>query len=293
MHKIDLKCDDDALEDLKRKAEERTDVLIASFNHNPSTVRVGSFYTKFKEALEKTHHNNCAYCETDIHNQSGDVEHYRPKGRVTNDDGSVLSRNHAGQGEVKHPGYFWQAYNWDNLLLSCSDCNRRRSHAVDGGRQQFGKVDRFEISGKRAWTPNDSLDEEKPLLIHPAHDDPEEHLELDGNCFVGKDKRGRYTIRLLGLNERGDLVRRRRDAYRNVKRAVNEIAVAFILRDEGQRTSRRMLEPAQILMKIYDGTAEFLTAQRGGMDTVLEEWKKDGGDFDLRMMVKNTLADWG
>ena len=70
-----------------------------------------------KRRLEELFHGKCAYCET-YYSASApvDVEHYRPKGAVSEDD--------------KHPGYWWLAMAWDNLLPSCIDCNRKRKQIV-------------------------------------------------------------------------------------------------------------------------------------------------------------------
>jgi len=66
-----------------------------------------------KRALATLFHGKCAYCETFYSASSPvDVEHYRPKGSV--------------DGVKDHPGYWWLAMRWENLLPSCIDCNRRR-----------------------------------------------------------------------------------------------------------------------------------------------------------------------
>ncbi len=71
------------------------------------------------EALEALFHRKCAYCESayDIV-QPVDVEHYRPKGAV--------------DGAADHDGYWWLAMDWNNLLPSCIDCNRRRGQRIVG-----------------------------------------------------------------------------------------------------------------------------------------------------------------
>lgn len=67
-----------------------------------------------KERLEELFHGKCAYCESRYSStRPMDVEHYRPKGRVAESEG--------------HPGYYWLAAEWTNLLPSCIDCNRRRN----------------------------------------------------------------------------------------------------------------------------------------------------------------------
>ena len=78
-------------------------------------------------------YGKCAYCEAPIRDyQHGDVEHFRPKAGVTDENGQpVCLFDEQGQvqigadGEpVKHPGYYWLAYEWTNLLPTCVKCNQ-------------------------------------------------------------------------------------------------------------------------------------------------------------------------
>jgi len=75
------------------------------------------------------------------------VEHYRPKGKVTvrTDENDQTSRE-----VIDHPGYFWLAYEWYNLILSCPYCNT--SHATEDQKEKIkhpGKLNEFRINGKR------------------------------------------------------------------------------------------------------------------------------------------------
>ncbi|MCA0873048.1 hypothetical protein LCL97_19635 [Seohaeicola saemankumensis] len=133
-------------------------------------------HAEVKAALEKLFHGKCAYCESFYSAQAPvDVEHFRPKGAV--------------EGEAEHPGYWWIAMEWENLLPSCIDCNRRRrqptpvpsdslvklrERAVEV--QNTGKKDVFPIAGRRAEAETDNLTLEQAYLLDPCRDDPEEHL---------------------------------------------------------------------------------------------------------------------
>jgi uncharacterized protein (TIGR02646 family) len=130
------------------------------------------------EALEALFHRKCAYCESayDIV-QPVDVEHYRPKGAVDGVEG--------------HDGYWWLAMDWNNLLPSCIDCNRRRGQRIAGA---SGAV---EVSaGKQAIFPllepdqrwahpeaqgDDDGSGEGRLLLDPTRDPPELHLAFHVN----------------------------------------------------------------------------------------------------------------
>src|SRR3954454_1457494 len=69
-------------------------------------------HEEVRKALEELFHRKCAYCEISTARVDWEVEHYRPKGRVAERQG--------------HPGYYWLAYDWDNLFPSCTFCNQHR-----------------------------------------------------------------------------------------------------------------------------------------------------------------------
>lgn len=169
-----------------------------------------------KRKLETLFHGKCAYCETFYAVSAPvDIEHYRPKGRISEDD--------------SHPGYWWLAMDWENLLPSCIDCNRRReqivvtagsslvdllrsSRASTGPqRNQQGKQDSFPISGTRIAPESNDYATEGALLLDPCRDDPEVHLvfHIDHNNPLGlvlpkadptPSTRGATSIHTYGLN---------------------------------------------------------------------------------------------
>lgn len=149
-------------------------------------------FTAYKEddvrhALQELFHGKCAYCESryDV-NAPVDIEHFRPKGGV---EGTT------------HPGYWWLAAEWTNLLPSCIDCNRRRKQftptafaSLSGGLDQAvrngfkrtgtGKETSFPIAaaGVRMDAEvapgqlEDAIAAERALLLDPCRTDPAEHL---------------------------------------------------------------------------------------------------------------------
>lgn len=141
---------------------------------------------ELKDHLFDLFHQKCAYCEATVkHVAHGDVEHYRPKGKVTEDE--------------RHPGYYWLAYEPSNYLPSCQLCN-----------QGDAKGTHFPIAGTRAYTRADPLPAELPLLLNPYEDDYSEHLAFYSSDDVAPDKKpgeafsdtdkGKKTIELLKLN---------------------------------------------------------------------------------------------
>lgn len=156
----------------------------------------------------------CVYCETKISpGQHGNVEHFRPHAKVTDSSNNSVSVTINGTA-TEHPGYYWLAYDWQNLLPACELCNQPST--IHSGGSPIGKRNQFPVAGFRAAVPGDETREE-PLLIHPVIDFPEQHLRLDDVCaFEGLDNRGKTTIGVLGLNDR-DLPNERMEVYRTVR----------------------------------------------------------------------------
>ena len=74
---------------------------------------------------EAPFHGKCVYCETNVAaSHPGDIEHWRPKNRVTHESGRTIEIETEDGSTVQHPGYYWLAYEWRNLLFACEDCNR-------------------------------------------------------------------------------------------------------------------------------------------------------------------------
>lgn len=146
-----------------------------------------------KETLAKAQHGKCCYCESKIiHISHGDIEHFRPKSETRQ------SKKHPAQ----KPGYYWLVYDWDNLFLSCSQCN--------GEKSTFFPLRNPRI---RARCHRDEIAKEKLLLIHPSQDDPNDHLFFNREEIKSRDRKGEITLSTLDLN-RIALLEKRREAYK-------------------------------------------------------------------------------
>ncbi len=163
----------------------------------------------------------CAYCECYITDfQHGDVEHFRPKSSVTDEhDQPVMISDEHGQ-LVYHPGYYWLAYDWQNLLPSCTCCNQ----ATDINGKKVGKHSRFPVAGSHATSPEQSS-QESPLLINPTVDDPGEHLTINvgDGILSGLTDRGEMSIKVLGLNHRAQLPEERGKVALATKALITEL----------------------------------------------------------------------
>jgi hypothetical protein len=186
-----------------------------------------NLYGRMKEAVylavEGPFHGKCAYCEERIRTaQHGDMEHFRPKAALKDQhDRPVLLAN----GE-EHPGYYWLAYDWKNLLPSCQLCNQPSTARSD---DRIGKWNFFPLADETQRAPGEEVREE-PLLINPVEDDPVTDLRLDASgVFSARNgsTRGQTCIEVLGLNDRG-LPGERAKVYANVQRLFISYATELI-----------------------------------------------------------------
>jgi len=143
-----------------------------------------------KQFLCKYQHDKCCYCEVIRDDIDSDVEHFRPKGKVDE------NKNHLG--------YWWLAYEWDNLLIACKACNGKKG-------SHFPLINEDD----RAFNETDDLDKEKPYLINPLKEEPSEFIEFhikEGALMAkatGKCARGKKTVaKLTGINRRKVILRR-------------------------------------------------------------------------------------
>ncbi|MFL5242428.1 MAG: hypothetical protein ACJ8FY_10005, partial [Gemmataceae bacterium] len=170
----------------------------------------------------------CVYCEKFLlSGQFGDIEHFRPKNKVTDANDHIVQV--LVNGEVTpHPGYYWLAYDWRNLVPSCCLCNKI-NHRSEGSRL-IGKGTRFPVAGQYASAPGEEANE-LPLLILPTLDDPTDHIEVtETGVLKWKTDRGKATISILGLNERS-LPDERREIYRNTRLKVAALFYAGLNSD--------------------------------------------------------------
>lgn len=132
-----------------------------------------------RETLETIQKNKCCYCETKSTRSNSDVEHFRPKAAYSS----------RFKGESFYPGYFWLAYDWNNLFLACQVCN------------QIFKNDFFPIESEstRAQLNNFEITNEISLFVHPSQDEPEKEIEYKESMPFGKTAKGKSTIAYLGF----------------------------------------------------------------------------------------------
>jgi len=172
---------------------------------------------EIRDAVNQLFYGKCAYCESEIKLFAGvDVELFRPKV-------SVAER-------PDHPGYWWLASDWNNMLAACEECSRVRVHAGE----RAGKGSRFPLVDEqyRAFAPGEELGE-SPLLLNPCLDEPEQHLVFDDYGRVVSDTpRGQTSISVLGLN-RTPLVEARRATVVAVRALIADVESMLKAREAG------------------------------------------------------------
>jgi uncharacterized protein (TIGR02646 family) len=171
--------------------------------------------------LNDLFYRKCAYCESSIETVGvGTVEHFRPK------------LNAAGlRKQVRPDHYWWLAYDWENLYLSCLVCNRHKRNVFPVRRRRAEP----EARGVK-------LDAEKRLLLDPCADDPEGVLSYNSKGYIrGQDEQAQVTIEVLGLN-RPALVRARRERIAQIRPLLADWTAALRQAKRGKKTSKETMD---------------------------------------------------
>ncbi len=148
---------------LRNGAAAARQALSAAYSADPASFNGGKQFTfadglyahsEVRARLSKNHCKKCCYCEViiPVPYASTHVEHFRPK-----------AYSQQGRGTPKrYPGYYWLAYEWTNLYLSCQFCNVSQKRNI------------FPLGSPahRATKDGDVLALEGALLIDPGVEDP-------------------------------------------------------------------------------------------------------------------------
>lgn len=192
-------------EDWVNEAEEITERLLNAADEaarNAVLVEKDGFWRddRIRDWLLQQFSNKCWYTEAEESVSSIHVDHFRPKGRITNLDGSHEN------------GYWWLSFNWKNYVIAGQLVNVK-------------KRDMFPLTeGQRAEVGCDftRLGLESALLLDPLTDDVRlVSYEKDGDGCIAVPAggieefeifRAEHTIDILGLN-RLDRLNTKRGKY--------------------------------------------------------------------------------
>lgn len=234
------RIEDYDFQDWRDRADRAREKAIRAYNEGRRPIKFNeAIWAELKWHLFDLFYGKCAYCESKpLAVTTGDVEHYRPKAKVTSDAN--------WPGDPDHPGYYWLAYDINNLLPSCESCNRN-----------FGKMNRFPVNGTHARDAV-SLVNEQPLLLNPYHAtiNPHEHLvftDVGRAMALNNSLNGKASVEIYQLNRPG-LSEPRTKAIQEVRQDWN----TFVLR----LTSKTREQVHQMLYdEITFGRREYSAAQ--------------------------------
>jgi uncharacterized protein (TIGR02646 family) len=218
----------------------------------PKPKNLFTFYSAqknfYKDELIAMFRHRCAYCETQVTIGSrGDIEHFRPKGEFVTKEGKTIE-----------PGYYWLAAKWENLYLSCTNCNQKSTLKILDANdptkiieQTVGKMNQFALKDEQ-YRIKDSqptnLEDPYRLLIDPCMDNPEQLLEfsIDGNikpriqnCV--ENEMALYSINVFGLR-RLELVEIRKQKYLEVADRAATISLLKDLVVDGFRKNKKTIQ---------------------------------------------------
>lgn len=157
-----------------------------------------------RQRLWSMQHGKCCFCERTYEDKHSTVEHFRPKTKATDLDGS------------HRMGYWWLAYEFRNLYFCCRNCNTLK--------RAFFPLAPASVPLQPRQKPWEAT--ERALVLDPGLVDPEPHIvwrwknRRDGYVPVGVTEEGRQTIRATQLDQRDTLNRLRHRYYRRELRPV-------------------------------------------------------------------------
>lgn len=181
----------------------------------------GDLWSEVKFYMRRHSHGKCWYCEAKIKGFPGDIDHYRPKKRVTE--------------ALDHEGYWWLAFEWRNWRFVCRLCNSdnkdQETGHVSGKANHFPLVDDDE--SRRVKNPEDCDYEDLWRRERPALLDPTVQEDIGLITFTSegvavpaetdesliKHKRARQTIEVYHL-DRSALNNDRKKVYIQAERQV-------------------------------------------------------------------------
>lgn len=187
-------------------------------------------YKSVKTDLLTLYHNKCAYCEEKV--EELHVEHFRPK-----------------------KTYYWLAFSWDNLILACPTCNKKKGTKFDTVHEQvtYQEGD-IELVHRLSQSYHHS---EANKLIHPELEENVESLLTFGKdgSVSSEDERMQYTIDTCKLN-REYLQRNRKDVWQDFKTDRDKAILDFqkdkeMLRRHIQQLMKSFIEKASNPKKSY------------------------------------------
>ncbi|WP_422860654.1 AAA family ATPase [Flagellimonas sp. S174] len=181
---------------------------------------------ELKTYLHNIFYGKCGYCEIRIISPKlGTVDRYRPNNGVRD------------KKEYHQDLYWWLAFEWNNLVYSCKDCNQYKGNY-------------FPVKTERVHNREDNLSIENTLLLNPYLDEPNEHFGYNIHGAQSKrepyllyplTEKGNQTIELLRLN-RTNLIEGRKKAEREILNSIEQLTNDSELNNQIRENLSRIYE---------------------------------------------------
>ena len=209
-------------------------------------IKGRTVWNRLQELMFNLSHSKCWYSEAPPGAGDYEIDHFRPKNRSKQFDGSVLRTD----------GYWWLAYEWTNYRLSGGLVNKRRKDRLGTNEDVKGKGDYFPLdiqNGSQVAEFGQNLNIELPILLDPSvlYDTSLLTFDKNGEIIIPADIsdvdnfRAEKSIFFYHLDlEQLDLYRAQvwkvcedelKDIHEAVTDAPNEHAKREVLRKAGKR----------------------------------------------------------
>jgi hypothetical protein len=269
--------------------------IIAKWSNNEEYIFDSKHWGKLKDwLLENVFNGKCAYCETIMDRAVYQAEHYRPKGKVTVLDPvtqkEIKVKVQINGKEEDHPGYFWLALNWRNLLPSCEKCNTYggKGTKFPTTREHIYLLQTKDIKENELYpgyikankdgneyyllSVNDLNRLEDPNLLHPYFHEPKDFLIFGSKgtiASINNNAKGEDSIKTYNLRDE-KLRIGRQEAQESATHVYVEYIEACLIKDE---TAKELVkkEKAEELESYKCGKAEYSAAALSFLEDQLKD----------------------
>ena len=176
---VDLFTGQERVPTLSRNTHRKRMIVINAGEYNDTSPINDRYKSEdVRVGLNNIYKRKCAFCEQRV--EQYHVEHYRPKAT-----------------------YYWLAFSWDNLLLSCPNCNQNKgiNFELDGAQVSFTNI---ELNVRNINTSSSAYDLiELPKMVNPETTDPLGNIRFQVNGIIESDEaRFAYTIEKIKIDRK-------------------------------------------------------------------------------------------
>lgn len=217
-------------------------------------------WSEIKQALWAAGGEKCWYSEVLLPLGDVEVEHFRPKGRLSGE---------------KFPGYWWLAFNWKNYRVASHLVNTRRYDKLNGGLRGKGGYFPLQAGVRGTYVGNPPANDplcvecESPLLLDPSNVNDVQLITFDQDGLPGPNpfycsaqpsiERVQRSIEFYSLDD-GVLSARRADVWKRVLEWSDEfeqLVTASEVAALCERDLKRQETLTNLIADAIDSSAEF------------------------------------